>query len=102
MADAGSNSTLRLLIRFIFQVNILSPKSPLSAFASIDLPVRRATILLFTSFIIGFIPHILFNVPSAGEPTLGYLHGGLLIDFIGQRTTPDYPPEFSETVNDFW
>src|SRR5208282_3632770 len=79
-----SNSTFRLLIRFIFQVNILSPKSPLSAFASIDLPVRRAALLLFGNFLLGFIPHLLFSLPSAGEPTQGYLHGGVLIDFIGQ------------------
>jgi hypothetical protein len=67
-------------------VNILSPKSPLSAFASVDLPLRRAAIVLFGTFVLGFIPHLLFSVPTAGEPTQGYLHGGLLIDFIGQRT----------------
>lgn len=80
-----SNSSLRLLLRFIFQVNILSPKSPLSAFASIDLPLRRATILLLGAFALGFIPHLLLSVPTAGEPTQGYLHGGMLLDFIGQR-----------------
>ena len=80
-----SNSTFRLVIRFIFQVNFLSPKSPISAFASVDLPVQRATLLLFGTFFLGFLSHLLFSVPSAGEPTQGYLHGGLLIDFIGQR-----------------
>ena len=84
-----SNSTFRLLIRLIFQINILSPKSPLSAFASVDLPVRRAALLLFGTFLLGFIPHLLFLLPSAGEPTQGYLHGSLLIDFIGQRKS--YP-----------
>jgi len=69
----------------MIQVNILSPKSPISAFASIDLPVKRAALLLFATFLLGFLPHLLFSVPSAGEPTQGYLHGGLLIDFIGQR-----------------
>jgi Fungal domain of unknown function (DUF1746) len=80
-----SNSSFRLLIRFIFQVNILSPKSPLSAFASVDIPVRRAVLILLGTFVLGFIPHLLFALPSAGEPTQYYLHGGLLIDFIGQR-----------------
>jgi hypothetical protein len=42
-------------------------------------------ILFFASFILGFFPHLFFSVPSAGEPTQRYLHGGLLIDFIGQR-----------------
>jgi hypothetical protein len=82
-----SNSTIRLLIRFIIQVNILSPKSPISAFASIDLSVKRAALVLFGSFLLGFIPHLFFSIPSAGEPTQGYLHGGLLIDFIGQRNS---------------
>lgn len=81
----ASNSTFRLLIRFIFQINILSPKTPLSAFASVDLPVRKAVLLFFGTFLLGFIPHLLFSLPSAGEPTHGYLHGGLVIDFIGQR-----------------
>ena len=81
----NSNSSLRLLIRFIFQVNVLSPKSPLSAFASVDLPLRRAIILLLGTFALGFLPHLFLSVPAAGEPTQGYLHGGLLLDFIGQR-----------------
>ena len=87
LATDVSNSTFRLLVRFLFQANILSPKSPLSAFASVDLPVRKATLLLFGPFLLGFIPHLLFSLPSAGEPTQGYLHGSLLIDFIGQRTS---------------
>jgi Fungal domain of unknown function (DUF1746) len=89
-----SNSSFRLLIRFIVQVNILSPKSPLSAFASVDLSVRRAALFLTGAFAIGFIPHLLLSVPTAGEPTQGYLHGGLLIDFIGQSMMP-----LKETVN---
>src|ERR1700737_1421599 len=56
-----SNSTIRLLIRFIFQNNILSPKSPLSAFASVDLSLRKATILLLACFGLGFIPHLFFG-----------------------------------------
>ena len=82
----GSNSTIRLVIRFMNQVNILSPKSPISAFASIDLPVQRAALLLFGSFLLSFLPHLFLSVPSGGEPSQGYLHGGLVIDFIGQRT----------------
>lgn len=29
--------------------------------------------------------------PSAGEQSNGYLHGGLIIDFIGQGVLPSYP-----------
>ena len=28
--------------------------------------------------------HLLFSPPAAGEATRGYLHGGLMIDFVGQ------------------
>ena len=29
--------------------------------------------------------HCIFALPQAGEATRGYLHGGILIDFVGQR-----------------
>lgn len=29
--------------------------------------------------------HCIFALPQAGESTRGYLHGGILIDFVGQR-----------------
>jgi len=32
-----------------------------------------------------FISHIIFAAPAAGEATRGYLHGGLAMDFIGQK-----------------
>lgn len=41
-------------------------------------------ILLF-NFGINFILHMSYPSPSAGEETRGYLHGGLMIDFIGQQ-----------------
>ena len=31
------------------------------------------------------ISHAFFSHPDAGEETRGYLHGGLFIDFIGQK-----------------
>ncbi|KAF2632796.1 DUF1746-domain-containing protein [Macroventuria anomochaeta] len=36
-------------------------------------------------FAMNFLLHILYPAPSAGEDTRGYLHGGLMIDFIGQQ-----------------
>ena len=30
--------------------------------------------------------HLIFGPPAAGEATRGYLHGGLLIDFVGQKS----------------
>lgn len=36
-------------------------------------------------FVVNFVLHMLYPAPSAGEDTRGYLHGGLMIDFIGQQ-----------------
>lgn len=36
-------------------------------------------------FAVNFVLHMLYPAPSAGEDTRGYLHGGLMIDFIGQQ-----------------
>ena len=36
-------------------------------------------------FTVNFLLHVLYPAPSAGEDTRGYLHGGLMIDFIGQQ-----------------
>jgi hypothetical protein len=88
MCANGSTSAIRLLMRSIVQFNILSPKSAFSAFATIDLPLKRATVVFLVPFSLSFLSHLIFSPPSAGEPTQGYLHGGILIDFIGQRTFP--------------
>lgn len=36
-------------------------------------------------FVVNFLLHMLYPAPAAGEDTRGYLHGGLMIDFIGQQ-----------------
>ncbi|KAJ4313833.1 hypothetical protein N0V94_006748 [Neodidymelliopsis sp. IMI 364377] len=36
-------------------------------------------------FVVNFLLHVLYPAPSAGEDTRGYLHGGLMIDLIGQQ-----------------
>ncbi|KAL1796499.1 hypothetical protein ACET3X_005039 [Alternaria dauci] len=41
--------------------------------------------LLLFSFAANFLLHLTYPAPSAGEDTRGYLHGGLMIDFIGQQ-----------------
>ncbi|ORY09204.1 hypothetical protein BCR34DRAFT_487588, partial [Clohesyomyces aquaticus] len=41
--------------------------------------------LILVSFAVNFLLHSLYPAPSAGEDTRGYLHGGLMIDFIGQQ-----------------
>ncbi|KAJ4293152.1 hypothetical protein N0V90_008434 [Kalmusia sp. IMI 367209] len=41
--------------------------------------------MILICFGINFLLHLLYPAPSAGEDTRGYLHGGLMIDFIGQQ-----------------
>lgn len=49
-----------------------------------DEPKPFLPLVLFT-FFTSFLLHQLYPAPSAGEDTRGYLHGGLMIDFIGQE-----------------
>lgn len=41
--------------------------------------------LIFGTNILCALLHMLFSRPEAGEATRGYLHGGLAMDFIGQK-----------------
>jgi hypothetical protein len=49
-----------------------------------DDPKPFLLVALF-SFFTNFLLHQIYAAPSAGEDTRGYLHGGLMIDFIGQQ-----------------
>ncbi|EUC42855.1 hypothetical protein COCMIDRAFT_102442 [Bipolaris oryzae ATCC 44560] len=49
-----------------------------------DEPKPFLPLLLF-SFGVTFLLHLTYPAPAAGEDTRGYLHGGLMIDFIGQQ-----------------
>lgn len=40
---------------------------------------------IFVPSTLCILAHILFALPEAGEATRGYLHGGVFIDFIGQK-----------------
>ena len=42
--------------------------------------------IIFGPNILCMLLHLLFAPPAAGEATRGYLHGGLLIDFVGQQS----------------
>ena len=77
----SSNSFFRFFIRCAIQLNFLTPKP-------INLPTpaqRRSVIIgLFGWTIVNLLIHILGTAPEAGEATGGWLHGGLIIDFVGQ------------------
>lgn len=60
----------------------LTPKSALFP----DPPPNRPYVSgIFGSNILCFLLHAILSAPSAGEQTRGYLHGGLAMDFIGQK-----------------
>jgi hypothetical protein len=40
---------------------------------------------IFIPTVICMLAHIFFSLPQAGEATRGYLHGGVIIDFVGQK-----------------
>ena len=42
--------------------------------------------IIFGTNILCILLHLIFAPPAAGEATREYLHGGLLIDFVGQRS----------------
>lgn len=50
------------------------------------LPAHRPHVFaIFVPNIVCMLLHILWSIPEAGETMRGYLHGGVIIDFIGQK-----------------
>ncbi|KAL5042671.1 hypothetical protein BDW71DRAFT_189750 [Aspergillus fruticulosus] len=74
-------SIVLFAIRAISQLIFFTPKAP-----PFD-PTRNQPFVgaIFASNIFCMIFHNFFGQPEAGEATRGYLHGGILIDFIGQK-----------------
>ncbi|KAE8382805.1 hypothetical protein BDV26DRAFT_277747 [Aspergillus bertholletiae] len=74
-------SIILFAIRAIVQLIFFTPKAP-----PFD-PTRNQPFIgaIFASNVFCMIHHKFFNQLEAGEATRGYLHGGLLIDFIGQK-----------------
>lgn len=70
--------------RALFHFFLLTPLPDIVLLPSRD--EHRAFLpLILGPFVFCSILHLTFSRPSAGEDTRGYLHGGLLIDFIGQQ-----------------
>lgn len=66
------------------QLLYLTPKPPLVPTPP-NIKDRPYIGAIFGTNILCFLLHLWLSRPSAGEATRGYLHGGLLIDFIGQK-----------------
>ncbi|KAI5815419.1 hypothetical protein BZA77DRAFT_315689 [Pyronema omphalodes] len=81
------NSFLRLLLRGSMHFLFLTPK----IIAVPIPPSQRMPILgLFGVAGLCILQHIWEPAPRAGELTHGYLHGGMIVDFIGQRPTSKF------------
>ncbi|EKG09735.1 protein of unknown function DUF1746 fungi [Macrophomina phaseolina MS6] len=75
-------SFLRFVLRAFVQLIWLTPKPDILP----ELPSNRPYLYpICGSNLICLFCHLWFPPPAAGEATRGYLHGGLLIDWIGQQ-----------------
>ncbi|KAF2034329.1 DUF1746-domain-containing protein [Setomelanomma holmii] len=71
-------------LRALIHGTLLTPTADPVGERPPDEPKPFLPLLLF-SFFVNFLLHQLYTAPTAGEDTRGYLHGGLMIDFIGQQ-----------------
>lgn len=68
-------------MRLLPHYTLISPKE-----VTLILPTHRPYVIaILGPNIFCVVMHLLFSLPQAGEATRGYLHGGAIIDFIGQR-----------------
>ncbi|KAK4499619.1 hypothetical protein PRZ48_010137 [Zasmidium cellare] len=75
-------SFLRFLLRGFVQLIWLTPKPAMFP----EPPPNRPYIgMIFGTNILCLLLHMWASAPSAGEATRGYLHGGMAMDFIGQK-----------------
>ena len=83
MLTRGSSSCsfFRLFIRWLPQWAYLSPKPDNIIFL---LPSYHASAILAPNLACLFL-HLVTSLPQASEASRGYLHGGVLVDFVGQQ-----------------
>lgn len=70
-------------MRAFVQYMYLTPKP--EEFARLIPPPRPQMYTVFGSNMICMLVHLVSALPEAGETMRGYLHGGVIIDFIGQK-----------------
>ncbi|KAK3675707.1 hypothetical protein LTR78_004348 [Recurvomyces mirabilis] len=75
-------SFIRFLIRGLIQFVFLTPKPAAPPAPPLNKPYIGA---ILGSNILCILLHIIYAPPSGSEATRGYLHGGLAMDFIGQK-----------------
>lgn len=78
---SSSCTFILFALRVAAQLIFFTPKAPPFE-PTRSLPYIGA---IFGTNLLCILLHLLFIHPSAGEDTRGYLHGGLFIDFVGQK-----------------
>lgn len=74
-------SFARLLMRILPHYAIITPKD-----GPFLLPTNRLHVFaIFVPNILAVLFHSFISLPQAGESARGYLHGGVVIDFVGQK-----------------
>ncbi|KAI0540707.1 DUF1746-domain-containing protein [Xylaria digitata] len=71
----------RLFIRWLAQTLFVSPKAEDTV---LIVPNYHVSAVVAPNLLCMFL-HLISSPPEAGEASRGYLHGGILIDFIGQK-----------------
>ncbi|KAI2784769.1 DUF1746-domain-containing protein [Daldinia loculata] len=74
-------SFFRLMIRWLSQALFISPKAEDSI---LIIPNYHVSAIVGPNFLC-ILLHLLTSLPQAGEASRGYLHGGILFDFVGQK-----------------
>ncbi|KAI0889991.1 DUF1746-domain-containing protein [Annulohypoxylon maeteangense] len=74
-------SFFRLMIRWVPQALFISPKAEDTI---LIIPNYHVSAIIGPNFLCTLM-HLIASLPEAGEASRGYLHGGILFDFIGQK-----------------
>ncbi|GAP86120.1 putative DUF1746-domain-containing protein [Rosellinia necatrix] len=74
-------SFFRLFIRWMAQTLFVSPKIEDTV---LIVPNYHVSAIVAPNLLCMFL-HLISSPPEAGEASRGYLHGGILVDFIGQK-----------------
>ncbi|KAK6841972.1 hypothetical protein PG990_006039 [Apiospora arundinis] len=74
-------SFFRLFLRWLPQWTYLTPKPENIIFL---LPNYQVSAIVGPNLVCMFL-HIVTSLPQANEASRGYLHGGVLVDFVGQK-----------------
>ncbi|KAF4979025.1 hypothetical protein FZEAL_4700 [Fusarium zealandicum] len=76
-------SMFRFMLRSLGQYMYLTPKD--ESFPFLMPASRMHVVLILVPNIICMLLHVLASLPSGPDYHRGYMHGGLVIDFIGQK-----------------